>query len=81
VRRAAKIYEVDNRRLGDRLHGVLPRRNILANSRKFTDLEERVLVKRILELDSKGFPPRLCIVEDIANRIIELRDRKRVGQR
>ena len=81
VRRAAKIYQVDNRRLGDRLRGVLPRRDILANSRKFTDLEEQVLVERILELDSKGFPPRLCIIEDIANRIIELRDGRRVGQR
>src|SRR5450432_2212635 len=81
VQRAAKIYQVDNRRLGDRLRGVLPRRDILANSRKFTDLEEQVLVERILELDSKGFPPRLCIVEDMANRIIELRDGRRVGQR
>jgi hypothetical protein len=81
ARRAAKIYQVDHRRLGERLRGVLPRRDISANSRKLTDLEESVLSDYILELDSKGFPPRLCIVEDMANRIIELRDGKRVGPR
>ena len=79
--RAAKIYQVDYRRLSERLHGVLPRRDILANSRKLTNLEELVLSNYILELDSKGFPLWLCIVEDIANRIIELRDGKRVGPR
>ena len=81
VRRAAKIYQVDHRRLGERLRGIPPRRDISANSRKLIDLEEIVLIKRILELNSKGYPPRLCIVEDIANRIIELRDGKRVGPR
>jgi Tc5 transposase DNA-binding domain len=81
ARRAAKIYQVDHHRLGERLCGVLPRRDISANSRKLTDLEESVLSDYILELDSKGFPPRLCIVEDMANRIIELRDGKRVGPR
>jgi hypothetical protein len=81
VRRAAKIYQVDNRRLGERLRGIPPRRDISANSRKLTDLEEIVLVERILELHSKGYPPRLCIVEDMVNRIIELRDGKRVGSR
>jgi hypothetical protein len=39
-----------------------------------------VLVKRILELDLKGDPPRLCIVEDIANRILATRNGGRVGQ-
>jgi hypothetical protein len=72
---------VDNRRLGERLRGIPPRRDISANSRKLTDLEETVLVECILELDSKGYPPRLCIVEDMANRIIELRYGKRVGPR
>jgi hypothetical protein len=58
-----------------------PRRTISANSRKMTDLEETVLVEHILDLDSKGFPPRLCVVEDMANRILATRNRGRVGQR
>ena len=74
----AKIYKVDHRRLGERLHSVLPRRDILANSRKMTDLEETILVEHILNLATKGFPPRLCVVEDIANRIIATCNREHV---
>jgi hypothetical protein len=81
TRRAAKIYKVDHRRLGERLHGIPPRRDILANSRKLTNLEETVLVEYILDLDSKGFPPRLCIVEDMANQIVATRQGTRVGPR
>ena len=81
VRRAAKIYQVDNRRLGERLRGIPSWRDISANSQKITDTEEDVLSERILELDSKGYPPWLCVVEDMANRIAEIRDGKRVGLR
>jgi hypothetical protein len=81
VRAVARIYSVDHRKLGRRLRGMPPRRTISANSRKMTDLEETVLVEHILDLDSKGFPPRLCVVEDMANRILATRNRGRVGQR
>jgi hypothetical protein len=46
-----------------------------------TDLEEFILSEYILDLASKGFPPRLYIVEDIANRIIATRNGERVGPR
>jgi hypothetical protein len=46
-----------------------------------TDLEEGVIVEYILNLDSKGFPPRLCVVEDMANRIIAARQGERLGLR
>ena len=59
---AAKIYSVDHRKLGSRLHGMRPRRDILANLRKVTDLEESVLVQYILDLAAKGFPPRLSMM-------------------
>jgi hypothetical protein len=57
------------------------RRAIQANSRKMTDLEESILSEYILDLASKGFPPRLCIIEDIANRIITIRNGEHVGPR
>ena len=38
IRRVAKIYQVDNRRLGERLRGIPPRRDISANSRKLTGI-------------------------------------------
>jgi hypothetical protein len=78
---ASKIYGVDHRKLSRRLRGMPSRRVIQAKSRKMTDLEEIVLVEHILNLASKGFPPRLCVVEEIANRIIATRQGERVGPR
>jgi DDE superfamily endonuclease len=78
---ASKIYKVDHRKLGERLRGVPPRRAIVANSRKMIDLEESVVIEHILDLAAKGFPLRLCVVEDMANRIIATRNGERVGPR
>src|ERR1700722_654656 len=80
-RAAARIYSVDHRKLGQRLLGIPSRRDILANSRKLTDLEESVLVQHILDLAAKGFPPRMSVVEDMANRLLATRDAPRVGTR
>jgi hypothetical protein len=38
-----------------------------------TDLEEMVIVQYILDLDSRGFPPRVADVEDMANHILTTR--------
>jgi hypothetical protein len=78
---AARIYSVDHRKLGRRLRGMRPRHDILANSRKLTDLEEQVLIQHILDLDIKGFPPRVHVVEEMANRLLATRDSPRVGTR
>ncbi|KFZ19854.1 hypothetical protein V501_00444, partial [Pseudogymnoascus sp. VKM F-4519 (FW-2642)] len=43
--------------------------------------EELVLVQYILDLAAKGFPPRMSIVEDMANRLLATRDAPRVGSR
>jgi hypothetical protein len=40
-----------------------------------------VLVQYILDLATKGFPPRMSVVEDIANRLLVTRDTPRVGTR
>jgi hypothetical protein len=40
-----------------------------------------VIVQYILDLDTKGFPPRLCGVEDMANRLLAERNTGRVGTR
>ena len=74
ARAAAKIYSCSHYKLSSRKLGIRPRRDIPANSRKLTDLEESVLVQHILDLATKGFPPRLSIVEDMANRLLATRD-------
>ena len=79
LRAAAKIYSVHHTKLSRRQRGRQSRRDITANSRKLTNLEESVIVQYILDLDSKGFPPRLSGVEDMANRLLAERDARHVG--
>ncbi len=81
VRAAAKIYIVPPSTLRDRLNGVTARRDTLPNLRKLTNLEESTIVEYILDLDSRSFPPRLCGVEDMANRLLADRDAQPVGPR
>lgn len=58
---------MDHHKLSSRKQGVRPRRDIIANSRKLSDLEETTIVQYVLDLDSRAFPPRLRDVEDMAN--------------
>ena len=46
-----------------------------------TDLEESVLVREVLDLYSRGFPPRLSGVGDIADKLRTTRGATRVGPR
>ncbi len=50
------------------------------NYYKLNDLEEETLVRYILNLDIRGFAPRLASIEDIANYILESRGGKYVGK-
>ena len=43
--------------------------------------EETAILKRILELNDRGFAPTIAIVKDIANKLLSLRIKKRVGDR
>ena len=80
ARAAGKIYSINHEKLSRRRRGIQPRRDISANSRKLTNLEESVLVQYILDLSTKGFPPRLSVVEDMANRLLATRNQLRVGK-
>jgi hypothetical protein len=42
--------------------------------------EELVIVQRILDLDSRGFSPRLVSVEDMANQLFAARNGSKVGK-
>jgi hypothetical protein len=78
--RVARIYNVPRTILRSRYSGKLSRRDISANSRKLTNLEEDVIVRYILDLDSRSFPPRRSSVEDMANRLLAERNAGRVGK-
>jgi hypothetical protein len=79
IRRAAKVYNVPYTTLRNRRQGKPAREDMIPNSRKLTELEEETLVQHILDLDSRSFPPRLCGVEDMANKLLRERDAAKVG--
>jgi hypothetical protein len=81
LRRAAKIYKVDPMKLWRRQQGILSRRDTTPKSRKLSDLEEQTIIQFIIDLDSRGFPPRLRGVEEMANRLLADRDASPVGKR
>jgi hypothetical protein len=56
-------------------------RDTIANSRKLSDLKEQKLVKYILDLDSRGFSPRISGIKEIANLLRVNRDAAPVGKR
>jgi hypothetical protein len=79
-RSAAKIYKVSETTLRKRIAGRIPRSEIRPNCHKLSELEEQVIIRYILDLDSRGFAPRLAGVEDMANYILESRGGGCVGK-
>jgi hypothetical protein len=79
-RSAAKLYKVPYTSLSNRIASRTYRPDSKANRQKLSELEEGVLICYILDLDSRGFAPRLASVEDIANYILESRGANRVGK-
>ena len=69
-RSAAKIYNVSETTLRERMAGRTPRSEMRPNCHKLSELEEQVIIRYIIDLDSRGFAPRLAGVEDMANYIL-----------
>ena len=80
VRAAAKIYGVSQATLGRRRAGKPARCDITPNSKKLTQSEEKALIRYIIELNARAFPPRLSGVEDMANQLLRVRDAPPVGK-
>src|SRR6478735_3112599 len=79
-RRAAAIYSVSQCSLSRRRAGITSRRDCAPNSMKLLKIEEEVIVEHTLELDARGFPPRLDGIRDMANSLLAARHRDPVGQ-
>jgi hypothetical protein len=79
VRSLTKAFDIPLSTLHDQIHDQTSRRDLPANSRKLTDQEESVLVREVLNLDSRAFPPRLDSVGDMANKLLTDRGATHVG--
>jgi hypothetical protein len=80
LRRTAEAFNVPHSTLTNRYNGItyiLERRN---GRQKLTTTEEQTIVQYILDLDSRGFAPRLCEVEDIPDKLLAIRSGKPVGK-
>jgi hypothetical protein len=80
ARAAAKLYFVNHSTLSNRLKGIPSRSDSRPKSQKLTDLEESVIVRHTLDLDSRGFSPRLRAVDDIANLFLSERTEATVSK-
>jgi hypothetical protein len=78
-RSTANVYNVSETTLRRRRKGILSRRDCEPNSKKLTKLEESVIIQYILDLDSRGFAPKLGAVRDIANKLLAERAGGQVG--
>jgi hypothetical protein len=56
------------------------RRDSTPNSRKLTPTEELAIVRYILDLDSRGFPPRPQAVQEMADLLLAERDASPVSK-
>ena len=78
---AAKIYNVPKRTLQRRMANIPSRSETRANLMILTKEEEKILVRYIIDLDDRGFAPRIQGVEDMANEMLAARGASPVGKR
>jgi len=79
IRPLATHYRVSESTLRKRVNGVTPRSELRQAMHKLTKTEEEVILQRVLDLDARGFSPRISSIEEMANLILESRGAGRVG--
>jgi len=77
---AASIYNVPYSALTDRIKSYTPLKERRPATHNLTELKEEIIIQHILELDTKGFRPRLANIKDIANHILESRSAAHIGR-
>ena len=80
LRSAAEAYTVPHMTLTRRYHGITYRSDSRPIQHKLTTTEEQTIIRYILDLDSRGFAPRLCEVADMADKLLGIRGGQSVGK-
>jgi len=70
MRKAAETFNVNRSTLARRLDGTTSRCESIPTNRKLTMTEKPVIFQYILDLDSRGFAPRVSDVKDMADTIL-----------
>ena len=78
--RAAKLYQLSHTTLFCRHNGVQAQANTIPKPRKLSNLEKKIVIQYILDLNLRGFPPRLGSVEEMGNRLLADWDVPPVGK-
>ena len=79
IPRAVALYKVCESTLRRRLIGKPSRQDCAPNSMNLLMTEEEVIIKYILDLDTRGFPLRLPAIKDLADSLLAARNRDPIG--
>ena len=80
IRRVVKTYDVSRITLRNRMKGRIPKAEKCNTQHNLTPTEEEILVRHILDLDSRGFPSRIDDVRDMTDLLRKIRHVKPVGK-
>lgn len=79
-RKAAQMYGVSFSTLTRRMAGKPTHSDHQIKNRRLTPMEEDTIVQYVLDLDSRGYPPTLSAVADMADHILVARGERHVGK-
>jgi hypothetical protein len=79
-RKIIKLYQISYSIFCDRINSriILPKRRL--TNIKLIILEEEVIIRNILDIDSRGFVSRLAGIKDIANYILKSQGGKYISK-
>jgi hypothetical protein len=72
-RRAAKVFNVPRTTMRRRKKGIKPQEEAQLNNRLLSPIEEEELLRWILAMERRGFPPYVIDVKRLAERLIQRR--------
>ena len=75
-----RIYSCYFNTIKRRYHGAKPPYVINIAKRNLTQFEEDIIAKRVINLDSCAFPPRMRYVEKMANILLRARNTSPIGK-